>query len=165
MADRIDIEDGKYTVVIDGGHVQILRHGEPWVGEEPGGFVASKAWIAAAYELQELRRRVENLQGENESPVASKARKNEELAESVIPSSEESRYLPRAEAADYFNVSTGAVRGWCDRELITAYRRLGKVYVDVEEIEEALRRLPRSVMRDGRGRFIKLPTLPGGLDD
>lgn len=62
MSERIDLENGKYTVVIDGGHIQILRNGEPWVGQEPGGFIASKAWIAAAYELQELRDKVAKLQ-------------------------------------------------------------------------------------------------------
>ena len=62
MSERIDIENGKYTVVIDGGHIQILRNGEPWVGQEPGGFIASKAWIAAAYELQELRDKVAKLE-------------------------------------------------------------------------------------------------------
>lgn len=61
MSERIDLENGKYTVVIDGGHIQILRNGEPWVGQERGGFIASKAWIAAAYELQELRREVARL--------------------------------------------------------------------------------------------------------
>ena len=62
MSERIDLENGKYTVVIDGGHIQILRNGEPWVGQEPGGFIASKAWIAAAYELQELRDKVAKLE-------------------------------------------------------------------------------------------------------
>lgn len=47
--------DEKYTFQIEDGHVQILRGGEPWVGEERGGFVASKAWISAAYQLQDLR--------------------------------------------------------------------------------------------------------------
>lgn len=28
--DRISVADGKYTVVIDGGKLSALRHGEPW---------------------------------------------------------------------------------------------------------------------------------------
>lgn len=52
--EKIDIDE-KYTFQIEDGHVQILRNGEPWVGQEKGGFTASKAWISAAYLIEELR--------------------------------------------------------------------------------------------------------------
>ncbi|WP_146077811.1 helix-turn-helix domain-containing protein [Pseudoclavibacter sp. AY1F1] len=71
--------------------------------------------------------------------------------------SDPSRYCPRAAAAALFNVSPSAVRGWAERGLITLYRRGGRVYVDVLEIEEALTRHGRRVMRDGRGRYKRLP--------
>lgn len=53
--EKIDI-DKKYTVQIEDGHLQILRNNEPWVGQEKGGFAASKAWVSAAYTIEELRR-------------------------------------------------------------------------------------------------------------
>ncbi len=28
--ERVTVADGKYTVVIDGGKLTALRHGEPW---------------------------------------------------------------------------------------------------------------------------------------
>lgn len=61
--ERIQIDE-KYTYQFDNlkGHVQILRNGEPWLGEEPGGFVGSKAWISAANELERLRKRVDELE-------------------------------------------------------------------------------------------------------
>lgn len=56
--------DEKYTYQFDQaiGHVQILRNGEPWLGEERGGFPGSKAWISAANEIEQLRNRIAELE-------------------------------------------------------------------------------------------------------
>lgn len=59
MADmlRIDVDGGKYTVVQDEkGATQILRYGEPWMGQT-GSFPGVNAVLAMAYELEELRAR------------------------------------------------------------------------------------------------------------
>lgn len=53
--------DEKYTISIDDGHTRVLRHGEPWLGEQPGGFEGSKAWIAAAGAIDDLRQEVARL--------------------------------------------------------------------------------------------------------
>lgn len=65
MAEQIAIDE-KYTYQFDAGHVQILRHGQPWLGQEPGGFPGSNAWIAAANEIEELRAENQRLRHENE---------------------------------------------------------------------------------------------------
>lgn len=56
--------DEKYTYQNERGHVQILRHNEPWVGETRGGFAASKAWVAAAHEIESLRNEVTELRAQ-----------------------------------------------------------------------------------------------------
>lgn len=63
MSEQITIDE-KYTYEFDDGRVQILRHGEPWLGgpDQPGGFPGSKAWISAANEIQRLRERVAELE-------------------------------------------------------------------------------------------------------
>lgn len=75
----------------------------------------------------------------------------------ALTPNESPRYRTRKHAASWFKVSPSAIRGWCERGLITAYKHKGRVYVDTLEIEEALKRYPRSVMRDGRGRTKPLP--------
>ena len=69
MAEQIPIDE-RYTYQFDNGNVQILRHGEPWLGEEPGGFPGSKAWISVANEIEKLRKQVEDLQTELAEPDA-----------------------------------------------------------------------------------------------
>lgn len=61
MSERISIDD-TYTYASDNGHVQILRNGRPWLGEERGGFPGVNAWISAAAELEELRAKVTSLE-------------------------------------------------------------------------------------------------------
>lgn len=56
MTERVIIDE--YTFVSVGGHVQILRNGLPWIGQEPGGFLGVNAWIAAASIIDELRTKV-----------------------------------------------------------------------------------------------------------
>jgi predicted HAD superfamily Cof-like phosphohydrolase len=54
---RIDVDDGKYTIVQkEGGGTSILRYGEPWMGED-GSFAGVNCVLAMAYELEELRAR------------------------------------------------------------------------------------------------------------
>ena len=54
---RIDVDNGKYTVVQDEkGATHILRYGEPWMGQT-GSFPGVNAVLAMAYELEELRSR------------------------------------------------------------------------------------------------------------
>lgn len=48
---RIDVENGKYTFVVENGEVSLLRHGEPWLRI----WVAVKAIIALMGELEEAR--------------------------------------------------------------------------------------------------------------
>lgn len=58
MADRlnIDIDNGKYTFIQDDeGHCFVLRYGEPWLHELPAG---ANCWLAMAYELEELREKL-----------------------------------------------------------------------------------------------------------
>jgi hypothetical protein len=56
---RIDIDNGKYTVVQpEASQTYILRHGEPWLGDNNSGFAGSNAVLAMAYELEELREKV-----------------------------------------------------------------------------------------------------------
>jgi hypothetical protein len=60
---RIDIDNGKYTIVFGGDpHVPVhfLRYGEDWI--RPGDLQASNAWIAAACEIEDLRSKIENNQ-------------------------------------------------------------------------------------------------------
>lgn len=50
---RVDVADGKYSVIMaSDGHMQALRHGEPWVGNNITG---SKFIHALASELHEAR--------------------------------------------------------------------------------------------------------------
>lgn len=44
--------DAKYTYVFDAGNVFLLRHGENWIKNPE----ASKAWIAAGCEIEQLRK-------------------------------------------------------------------------------------------------------------
>lgn len=60
MAEKIAIDE-KYTYVFDDGKVEILRNGEPWLGAETGYFEGSKAWIAAANLIQDLRNDIDGL--------------------------------------------------------------------------------------------------------
>lgn len=50
--------DEKYTVQITDGHVEVLRHGRPWLGADGEQFPGNKAWISAAYEIESLRKEV-----------------------------------------------------------------------------------------------------------
>lgn len=50
MVERIII-DSKYTYEYSDGKVALLRHGEKWITDPTG----SKAWIAAAGEIERLR--------------------------------------------------------------------------------------------------------------
>lgn len=53
---RIDIDGGKYTLVQhENGGTEMLRYGEPWMGQEGGGFAGVNAVLAMGYELEELR--------------------------------------------------------------------------------------------------------------
>lgn len=58
--DTIPIDD-TYTYRFTGGRVEILRHGQPWLGAETGTFPGAKAWIAAACEIESLREEVAQL--------------------------------------------------------------------------------------------------------
>lgn len=50
---RLDIDDGKYTIVQpENGLPYVLRYGEPWLSELPAG---ANCWMAMAHELAELR--------------------------------------------------------------------------------------------------------------
>lgn len=50
---RVDIDNGKYTVLLrDGEQVQILRHGEAWMGP---GFAGENCVLAMAGEIEQLR--------------------------------------------------------------------------------------------------------------
>lgn len=54
---RIDVDDGKYTVVQpEGGQSYILRYGEEWLGGDNVGFPGANCVLAMAYELEELRK-------------------------------------------------------------------------------------------------------------
>ena len=55
---RVDVDNGKYTVVqAEGGGTSILRYGEPWMGEgsDLSSFPGVNCVLAMAYELDELR--------------------------------------------------------------------------------------------------------------
>lgn len=81
MAEQIVIDE-KYTYQFDEGHVQILRHGEPWLGAETGCFEGSNAWIAAANEIEDLRAENKQLHHENElleSALEEKSTKSRQL--------------------------------------------------------------------------------------
>ena len=56
MAEQVSIDD-KYAYRFESGRVTLLRHGEVWI-ENPE---ASKAWIAAAEEINHLRAHVRAL--------------------------------------------------------------------------------------------------------
>jgi len=56
-ADHISVADGKYTVVIDGGKLAALRHGEPWKDLCGDNLVY---WLAV--ELKAARERVAELE-------------------------------------------------------------------------------------------------------
>jgi len=60
MAEKVVIDE-KYTYVFDDGKVEIMRNGEPWLGAENGSFEGSKAWIAAASAIEDLRREISEL--------------------------------------------------------------------------------------------------------
>src|SRR3546814_1512668 len=61
---RIDIANGKYTLVQheDGG-TEILRYGQRWMGS-PSGFAGVNAVLAMGYELEELREFKEKTEAE-----------------------------------------------------------------------------------------------------
>src|SRR3546814_12407381 len=61
---RIDIDNGKYTLVQheDGG-TEILRYGQRWMGS-PSGFAGVNAVLAMGYELEELREFKEKTEAE-----------------------------------------------------------------------------------------------------
>lgn len=53
---RIDVDNGKYAIVQhENGGTEILRYGEPWMGQGGGDFPGVNAVLAIAYELEELR--------------------------------------------------------------------------------------------------------------
>lgn len=82
MSERIKIDD-TYTYAHDNGHVQLLRNGLPWLGEEPGGFAGSKAWISAANEIESLRAKVAELEGKPAQEEASPERSVERMPSEV----------------------------------------------------------------------------------
>lgn len=51
---RVDIENGKYTFIVQDGRIDVMRHGEAWIGDwnGPGG----KAVIGLIHEVERLRR-------------------------------------------------------------------------------------------------------------
>lgn len=56
---RLDIDGGKYTLIKpEGEPAHVLRYGEPWLPELPAG---ANCWMAMAYEIEELREKVERL--------------------------------------------------------------------------------------------------------
>ena len=56
MAQHIEVGGGKYTVVIhDSGHMEALRHGEPWRKDLTGDGLVY--WLAV--ELQEARNKLD----------------------------------------------------------------------------------------------------------
>lgn len=58
---RVDIEDGKYSVIqTDKGGVRLLRHGQAWGSDADDG-VPSKLILAMAVEIQALRSEIEGL--------------------------------------------------------------------------------------------------------
>ena len=59
MTQRIKIDD-TYTYEFDAGEVSILRHGQMMFAEA----TPAKAWIAAANEIEELRKQVRVLYAE-----------------------------------------------------------------------------------------------------
>ena len=57
---RLDIDDGKYTFIQKkDGSSCVLRYGEPWLDTLSAG---ANCWLAMAYEIEELRERVEELE-------------------------------------------------------------------------------------------------------
>lgn len=55
MALRIDVDDGKYTVIQhDLGGVEILRHGQSWL--DGNAIKGVNCLMAMAYEIEELRK-------------------------------------------------------------------------------------------------------------
>jgi hypothetical protein len=59
--ERIDVADGKYTVVINGGGLHALRYGEPWQD-----LIGNKFVYCLATELQGARDEIKRLRAELE---------------------------------------------------------------------------------------------------
>jgi len=58
MTTQITLEDGKYTLILDGGNMQALRHGEPWrdlTGDKLVGALAS-ALLEQLESVEEARK-------------------------------------------------------------------------------------------------------------
>lgn len=55
---NVPVDDGKYRILQHpGGGVEILRHGQSWMGGPTGSFPGVNCIIAMACELEELRAR------------------------------------------------------------------------------------------------------------
>lgn len=58
MVDKIDVDGGKYSIVLeDDYNVNLYRHGELWTENAPH----SKMLISIIYEMQELRKLVSDI--------------------------------------------------------------------------------------------------------
>lgn len=62
--DRVSFENGKYIIELDTntGSLQVLRHGEPWLGEGDNYIAGSKMLIGIMYEVSKLRKILSNIQ-------------------------------------------------------------------------------------------------------
>ena len=56
--DKTSFDGGKYTIQLDNntGKLQVLRHGEPWMGEGDNFVPGSKMLIHIMYEVSKLRK-------------------------------------------------------------------------------------------------------------
>lgn len=61
MNNQVKIDE-EYTYNYSEGHVDILRHGQDWLCNPIG----NQAWIAAANEIEELRKQVDDLRDQVE---------------------------------------------------------------------------------------------------
>lgn len=99
--------DEKYTYSNVDHHVQILRNGLPWLGEDhdlPG----AKAWISAAEQLQELRDEVARLRDADAERKA--AEKNSWIEHVMSLVEQRGQYLREAGAAEAIDpINDGAV--------------------------------------------------------
>lgn len=141
MSERIKIDD-TYTYAYDNGHVQLLRNGLPWLGEEPGGFAGSKAWISAANEIVSLRAKV----GELEATAA----------QTKTPPEQSKERLPSEAENERIEDATERLRHYGYGHLAEAVERLAEAWADEcakrphrEQIEQAVIREVESWRQTG----------------
>ncbi|MBF4459505.1 hypothetical protein [Pseudoclavibacter sp. VKM Ac-2867] len=125
MSERIKIDD-TYTYAYDDGHVQLLRNGLPWLGEEPGGFPGSKAWISAANEIESLRANIAELEA-RPAQIETSPERGEERMPSELALRE---YLVRAK---------------CDSEQCAAF---------IQTFQDAVARFEADVRADERAKRL-----------